>query len=165
MSSSFGRWMRNALVLALVALAAACGSKSPTGPGTPNQPPVTPPPPPAIQLDWAALARLFDDPLFRRLPQLLENQSAATPLSGAVQSLIGGIHARNYDVTRSALTELAGARQTYGLSSSSVQADRMLLTTISLFEMRGWGFINKATPAVDVPASVAGSMPAEGAVQ
>ena len=145
-----GRW-RKGVALTLLVIGAACGSQVPTGPGTTTPPPVTPPPPPAIQLDWASLARLFDDPLFRQLPQLLDNQVAATPLNGAVQNLISGIHARNYDVTRGALLDLAGARQTYGLGTSSVQADRMLLVAISLFEMRGWGYINKATAAVDVP--------------
>ncbi len=150
MRSNSGPWMRKSLILTLFVVVAACGSKSPTGPGTPTPPPVTPPRP-SVQLNWAALARLFDDPLFRQLPQLLDNQAAAAPLNSAAQNLVNGIRARNADLTRGALVELAGARQTYGLTISGVQADRMLLTAISLFEMRGWGYINSADAAVDAP--------------
>lgn len=139
------RIIQGVMVTLLVVAAAACGSKHPTGPTGPGAPPVTPPPAPTIELDWAALARLYDDPLFRQLPTLLENQGGASPLNLAVEQLVSGIRARNYDLTRSALLDLAGARQTYGLSLSTVQSDRMLLVAISLFELRGWGYINAAT--------------------
>lgn len=149
-----GAW---SLATLLVVTMAACGSKSPTGPGNPvTPPPVTPPPAPTIELDWAALARLYDDPLFRGLSVLLEDQAAAAPLDGAMERLVSGIRARNYDLTRSALLEVAGARQTYGLSIATVQSDRMLLVAVYLFEMRGWGYINAATanaPLASVPVS------------
>ena len=156
MSKAQCRIIRLGIVTLLVVVGAACGSKHPTGPTGPVTPPPVTPPAPTIELDWAALARLYDDPLFRELPMLLENPGDASPLNLAAQRLVSGIRARNYDLTRDALLELAGARQTYGLSLSTVHSDRMLLVAISLFELRGWGYINAATgsaPLATAPVS------------
>ena len=57
------------------------------------------------------------------LPQHLHDQVAAGPLHRAIEQLIGGIHTRNYDLTRSALMEVASTRQSYSQSVSGVQAD------------------------------------------
>ncbi len=148
MGSRQARFATSALVTLIVVAVSACGSKSPTGPPV-TPPPVTPPPSPGIQLDWVALTRLFDDPLFLSLPELLENQTAAAPIRTAVLQLVTGIHAKNYDLTRSALLDLGSARQTYGLAASHLPTDNVPLIAMSVFELRGWKYVAAANSGTD----------------
>jgi hypothetical protein len=130
------------LLFALILLAAACGSELPT---SPRVTPPTVPPPPTVEIDWSALARLFDDPLFKEVPVLLENQDAAAPLNAAVAQLLSGIHARNLDLTQSALVDLNEARQIYFSNPTYHMRDRPLLLALSLFEIRGRRYISDSS--------------------
>jgi hypothetical protein len=117
------------LLLAAGLLLAACGSKHPAEPG----------PDPIV--DWDALSRLFDDPLFTSLPLGLEDQGAAQPLVAAETELVNGIRARNLQVVLRALSQVRVEREAYARCPCSIPGDTALLVAISLFETRGQGYL------------------------
>lgn len=119
------------LLLAAGLLLAGCGSKHPAEP-EPGSP---------LIVDWDALARLFDDPLFTGLPLGLEDQGAAQPLVAAETELVNGIRARDFDVVLRALSRIRVEREAYASCPCSVPGDTALLVAISLFETRGQGYL------------------------
>lgn len=129
-----------ASVLAFLLGIAACTSQPPTAPLGPGSPPGTSPPP-TDNIDWEAMTRLFDDPLFRLLPFQLANQEAARPLQFVVEGLVGGIAIRDIDV-EAQLARIMRERQAYARLPDLAPGDAMILGSIALFEMRGRAFLD-----------------------
>jgi len=122
---------------------AACGTDPPTAV---VNPPVTPPPP-ADNVNWVALADLYHDPLYPRMPQLLEDQQAALPMKNAVASLAAAVVDENLDMVHQELTEVALERDAYVARPGFDAGDRPLIATMMLFELRGKGYVPAASQA------------------
>lgn len=132
------------LLVAMGLLFASCSSsKHPAEPGLD----------PSIEVDWDALARLFDDPLFLSLPLGLEDQGAAQALVAAEADLVGGIRARDLEVVLGALSRIRAEREAYGRCPCSIPGDVPLLLAISLFETRGLGYLAHVTTSA-APAAM-----------
>ncbi|HYO45547.1 MAG TPA: hypothetical protein VEY33_02535 [Gemmatimonadota bacterium] len=113
---------------------AACGSEHPTAP------PAVPEPPGAV-VDWAGIERLYDDPLYRELPLLLDDGLVAQLLEAAMSALVGGIHAKDLATVRQALATIHDAREAYENRSGSDRHEQPQLIALSLFEIRGMAYI------------------------
>jgi hypothetical protein len=135
-------------LFAAVLLLVGCGSKHPAEP--------VPDPPMAV--DWDALARLFDDPLFKSLPLDLVDQGAAQSLIAAQSELISGIRARDLEVVLPALSTIRVERETYAMCPCYVPGDMPVLLAISLFEIRGHQYLahesSSAASAAIAPEAV-----------
>lgn len=119
------------LLLAL----AACGSEHPTAPPAVLQPP-------GAVVDWVGLERLYDDPLYRKLPLLLDDGSVAQSLEAAMSALVGGIHAKDLATVRHALATIHDVREAYENRSSGDRHEAPQLIALSLFEIRGMAYIH-----------------------
>jgi hypothetical protein len=119
----------------LLLVLAACGSEHPTAP------PAAPPPPDVV-VDWAGLQRLYDDPLYRELPGLLDDESVAQSLDAAMSALVAGIHAKDLGIVKQALTTIHVARETYENRLGGDRHEQPPLIALSLFEIRGMAYIH-----------------------
>ena len=116
----------------------ACGSQAPTAPHTG-------PPPSDVAVDWAGMQRLYDDPLYRGLPLLLDDESVARSLDAAMSSLVAGVQAKDLASVRQALTTIYDAREAYVNQLDGDHHQQPQLIALSLFEIRGMAFIHYAS--------------------
>jgi hypothetical protein len=93
-------------------------------------------------VDWAGLQRLYDDPLYRELPRLLDDRSVAQSLDAAMSALVAGIHAKDLATVKQALTSIHGARETYENRPGGDRHEQPQLIALSLFEIRGMAYIH-----------------------
>lgn len=136
--------------IAFLSVAVACGSDPPTAPRIATPPPAATP----NQVDWDALARLFDDPLFRGLAAELTSQEEARPLARAADELVAGIRTRDIDVS-AALDRLAQERLLYSQLPGFHHDDSALLSAFALFEMRGRSFLHAGSTAAGATLGIA----------
>jgi hypothetical protein len=93
-------------------------------------------------VDWAGLKRLYDDPLYRELPRLLDDKSVAQSLDAAMSALIAGIHAEDLGTVKQALATIHGVRGTYENRLGGDRHEQPQLIALSLFEIRGMAYIH-----------------------
>jgi hypothetical protein len=129
------RSLRRASVGASILLAlTACGSQHPTAPQTG-------PPPPDVTVDWAGMQGLYDDPLYRRLPLLLDDESVTRSLDAAMSALVAGVHAKDLATVKQALTAIHDTREAYENRLGGDHHEQPQLIALSLFEIRGMAYI------------------------
>ncbi|CAN5761988.1 hypothetical protein BH20GEM1_BH20GEM1_16950 [soil metagenome] len=93
-------------------------------------------------MDWVGLQRLYEDPLYRALPLLLDDATVAQSFESAMSSLVAGIHAQNLSTVRHALTTIHDTREAYEVRRGSDRHEQPQLIALSLFEIRGMAYIH-----------------------
>lgn len=97
---------------------------------------------PGAVADWAGLQRLYDDPLYRRLPLMLDDESAARSLEDAMSLLVGGVRAKDLSTVRHALDRIHDTREAYEIARGNDRHEQPQLIALSLFEIRGMAYIH-----------------------
>lgn len=118
----------------LTAVLVACGG-SPTAPPDPE--------PPGVVVDWEGLRRLYDDPLYRRLAHLLEDESVANTLQAEMSALVLEIQNEDLAGLKQALAQIHETRVTYAARAGSDRHQEPQLLALALFEIRGAAFIGQ----------------------
>jgi hypothetical protein len=132
------RWTK---IIVLGALCVGCGSEHPMAPvaSVPvSRPPVSPPTP---SVDWEALARLFDDPLYRGLPSLLRDSESAEPLVARVAELSAAIQNRDVESLERVLAAMPADREAYAARPGYTACESVLLIAMKIVELRGETFM------------------------
>jgi len=94
-----------------------------------------------VVVDWAGLQRLYDDPLYRELPLLLDDELVAESLESAMSALDSGIQAKDLATVRQALATIHDVREGYGSRPGSDRHEQPQLIALSLFEIRGMDYV------------------------
>jgi hypothetical protein len=118
------------LAIALV----ACGNEHPTAPAAPE----TPGP---VAVDWVNLQRLYDDPLYRRLPLLLDDASVAESLEAAMSSLRAALQGRDLVAMKNAMASIRDLREAYASRPGLDRHEEPQLLALALFETRGMAYV------------------------
>lgn len=127
------RTLAGASLLAVVF--AACGGGPPTAPPDPG--------PPGVGVDWEGLRRLYDDPLYRRLAHLLEDESVASSLEDEMSALVLAIHRQDLSAVKQALARIHEIRVVYAGRAGSDRHEEPQLLALGLFEIRGAAYIRQ----------------------
>ena len=112
---------------------AACGSEPPTATHEPE--------PPVATVEWPALERVYDDPLYRRLPFLLADSSVGRALDGRMSELASAIHARDTGGLREAMGEIHAIREAYAAKPGDHRSETPVLAALVHFELRGGSYV------------------------
>ena len=94
-----------------------------------------------MTVDWAGLQQLYDDPLYRMLPLLLDDESVTLSLDAAMSALVAGVHAKNLATVKQALTTIHVVREEYENRLGGDHHEQPQLIALSLFEIRGMAYI------------------------
>lgn len=112
---------------------AACGKELPTAPYSPE--------PPGVDVDWEGLRRLFDDPLYRGLAHLVEDEAVEQSLEDGMSALVLAIRSRNLTGVKQAMERIHAERVAYAERLGPDRHEEPQLLALSLFEIRGAAYI------------------------
>ena len=112
---------------------AACGNQHPTAPSSPEPP---------VVVDWEGLGHLYDDPLYRRLAHLIEDEAVAQSLDEEMAALALAIRSQNLTGMKKAMERIHAERVAYAERLGADRHEEPQLHALLLFEIRGAAFIN-----------------------
>ena len=112
---------------------AACGKEHPTAPHSPE--------PPGVDVDWAGLRRLYDDPLYRRLAHLVEDEAVEQSLDAGMSALVLAIRNQNLTGVKQAMERIHAERVAYAQRLGPDRHEEPQLLALLLFEIRGAAYI------------------------
>lgn len=84
---------------------------------------------------------MYDDPLYRELALLLDDESVSQSLLAAMSALVGGIQANDLATVKQALVTIHDAREAYESRLGKDRHEQPQLIALSLFEIRGMAYI------------------------
>ena len=84
---------------------------------------------------------MYDDPLYRELALLLDDESVSQSLLAAMSALVGGIQANDLATVKQALVTIHDAREAYEIRLGKDRHEQPQLIALSLFEIRGMAYI------------------------
>lgn len=92
-------------------------------------------------MDWVGLENLYDDPLYRRLPFLLDEESVTRSLDDAMSALVIAIHERDLTRVKQAIASIHDARAGYAGNAGADRHEEPQLLALYHFELRGMAYI------------------------
>ena len=92
-------------------------------------------------MDWVGLENLYDDPLYRRIPFLLDEESVTRSLDDAMSALVIAVHDRDLARVKQAIASIHDARVAYAGGAGSDRHEEPQLLALYLFELRGMAYI------------------------